>query len=153
LTNTGAVETFLKQDPERRESMSQETISLLPVEHVEIQIIMDNSIDLTLSSTDVARRIPLERDTFERPEPVAEHGFSALLRVKRGNTSGTVLYDTGLNPRNLLYNVDALEIKLADLQSVILSHGHADHAMGLTGLAQRLGSRHLPLLLHPDAYL
>jgi hypothetical protein len=31
--------------------MSQETISLLPVEHVEIQILMDNSIDLTLSST------------------------------------------------------------------------------------------------------
>lgn len=133
--------------------MSQETISLLPVEHVEILIIMDNSIDLTLSSTDVARRIPLEWGTFERPEPVAEHGFSALIRVKRGNTSGTILYDTGLNPRHLLYNMDALEIKLADIQSVILSHGHADHAMGLAGLAQRLGSRHLPLLLHPDAYL
>jgi 7,8-dihydropterin-6-yl-methyl-4-(beta-D-ribofuranosyl)aminobenzene 5'-phosphate synthase len=133
--------------------MSQATISLLPVEHVEITIIMDCCIDLTLSSTEVAKRIPLERHTFERPQPVAEHGFSALIRVKRGDSSGTVLYDTGLNPRNLLYNVDALEIKLTDIQSVILSHGHADHAMGLAGLAQRMGSRHLPLLLHPGAYL
>ena len=133
--------------------MSQGTISLLPVEHVEILLVMDLSIDLTMSSTDVAKRIPLEGHMFERPQPVAEHGFSALIRVKRGNTSGTVLYATGLNPRNLLYNVDALEIKLADIQSVILSHGHPDHAMGLAGLVQRLGSRHLPLLLHPDAYL
>ncbi len=133
--------------------MSQETISLLPVEHVEIMIIMDNSIDLLLTSTDVVKRIPLERHMFERPQPVAEHGFSALIRVKRGNTSGTVLFDTGLNPRNLLYNMDALEIELAEIQSVILSHGHPDHAMGLLGLAQRVGSQHLPLVLHPDAYL
>jgi 7,8-dihydropterin-6-yl-methyl-4-(beta-D-ribofuranosyl)aminobenzene 5'-phosphate synthase len=133
--------------------MLQETISLLPVDQVKITIIMDNSIDLAMSSTEVARRIPLERHMFDRPQPVAEHGFSALIQVKRGNTSGVVLYDTGLNPRNFLYNVDALEIKLADIQAIILSHGHADHAMGLPGFIQRVGSRSLPLVLHPDAYL
>ena len=133
--------------------MPQAPISLLPVDHVEITIIMDNSVDLLMTSTDVARRIRLGPHPFEHPQPVAEHGFSALIQVKRGNASGTVLFDTGLNPRNLLYNVDALEIKLTDIQSVILSHGHPDHAMGLLGLTQRLGNRHLPLLLHPDAYL
>ena len=133
--------------------MSQETISLLPVDHVEIMIIMDNSIDELMTSTDVAKRIRLGPHPFDRPHPVAQHGFSVLIRVKRGDTSGTVLFDTGLNPRNFLYNVDALEIKLSDIQSVILSHGHPDHAMGLPGLTQRLGSRNLPLLLHPDAYL
>lgn len=49
--------------------------------------------------------------------------------------------------------MDALEVQAQDLQASILSHGHADHAMGLLRLIQRLGSRRLPLVLHPDAYL
>jgi len=64
--------------------MSQETISLLPVDHVEIMIIMDNSIDELMTSTDVAKRIRLGPHPFDRPHPVAQHGFSVLIRVKRG---------------------------------------------------------------------
>ncbi len=133
--------------------MLQEIISLLPVDQVKITIILDNSIDLLMTSTEVAKRIRLGSNPFERPQPVAEHGFSVLISVKRGDKSGTVLFDTGLNPRNFLYNVDALEINVADIQTIILSHGHADHAMGLQGFIQRVGSRSLPLVLHPDAYL
>lgn len=133
--------------------MLQETISLLPVDQVKITIILDNSIDLLMTSTEVAKRIRLGAHPFERPQPVAEHGFSVLISVKRGEQSGTVLFDTGLNPRNFLYNVDALEIDVAEIQTIILSHGHADHAMGLPGFIQRVGSRSLPLVLHPDAYL
>ena len=133
--------------------MLQETISLQPVDHVKITTILDNSIDLLMTNTEVAQRIRLVSNAFERPQPIAEHGFSVLISVERGEKSGTVLFDTGLNPRNFLYNVDALEISLADIQTIILSHGHADHAMGLSGVVQRLGSRNVPLLLHPDAYL
>lgn len=49
--------------------------------------------------------------------------------------------------------MDAREIAARDVQAIILSHGHADHAMGLPGLIDRLGTRGLPLVLHPDAYL
>jgi 7,8-dihydropterin-6-yl-methyl-4-(beta-D-ribofuranosyl)aminobenzene 5'-phosphate synthase len=49
--------------------------------------------------------------------------------------------------------MDAMEIPAQDIQAIILSHGHADHVMGLPGLIDRLGTRHLPLVLHPDAYL
>lgn len=52
-----------------------------------------------------------------------------------------------------MYNIDALDINLADVQAIILSHGHPDHAMGLPGVVERLGTRNLPLVLHPDAYL
>ena len=133
--------------------MLQETVSLQPVDQVKITIILDNSIDLLMTNTEVARRIQLGPNPFERPQPVAEHGFSVLISVKRGEKSGTVLFDTGLSPRNFLYNVDALEIPLTDIQTIILSHGHADHAMGLSGVIQRVGSRNVPVLLHPDAYL
>lgn len=40
-----------------------------------------------------------------------------------------------------------------ELQSIVLSHGHADHAQGLMGMAERLGDQKIPLLLHPDAFL
>lgn len=133
--------------------MSQEAISLLPVDQVKITIILDNSIDVLMTSNEVAKRISLGAHPFDRPLPVAEHGFSALITTQRGDKSDTVLFDTGLSARSFLYNLDALEINATDIQAIVLSHGHADHAMGLPGFIQRVGSRNLPLVLHPDAYL
>jgi 7,8-dihydropterin-6-yl-methyl-4-(beta-D-ribofuranosyl)aminobenzene 5'-phosphate synthase len=128
-------------------------ISLPEVDEVNVTTVMDNSFDLLLTSTEVAKRVRLGPNMFERPQPVAQHGFSVLVTVKRGEREGTVLFDTGLDPRQTLYNIDVLELDLHDVQAIVLSHGHADHAMGLPGIMERLGSRNMPLLLHPDAYL
>ncbi|GAC1390143.1 MAG: MBL fold metallo-hydrolase [Ktedonobacteraceae bacterium] len=133
--------------------MSQATISLLEVDNVKITTIMDNSFDMLMTSTGVAQRVKLGPNPFERQLPIAEHGFSVLITARSGEKRGTILFDTGLNPRNILYNIDALEVDAADIQAIVLSHGHADHAMGLPGFVQRLGSRNMPLILHPDAYL
>jgi 7,8-dihydropterin-6-yl-methyl-4-(beta-D-ribofuranosyl)aminobenzene 5'-phosphate synthase len=81
----------------------------------------------------VAQRVKLGPQPFERNQPIGEHGFSVLINVKSGEKSGIVLFDTGLNPQNFLYNLDALEINVLDIQAILLSHGHADHAMGLAG--------------------
>lgn len=128
-------------------------IQPLPVDQASITIIMDNSIDLLLASTEVAKRFPLGPNPFERPQPMAEHGFSVLIRTKLGDKEGNVLFDAGLSRRGILYNLDALEIDLSDVQAIVLSHGHADHAFGLPGVVERLGTRNMPLILHPDAYL
>ncbi len=40
-----------------------------------------------------------------------------------------------------------------EVQAIILSHAPADHAMGLPGVVDRLGTHNMPLVLHPDAYL
>lgn len=42
---------------------------------------------------------------------------------------------------------------MKSIQAIVISHGHGDHCMGLPGVFQRLGSRNVPLVLHPDAYL
>lgn len=133
--------------------MPQQTLSLQPVDQVRITIILDNSVDLLMTSTEVAKRVQLGANPFERPQPVAEHGFSALISVQRGDKNGIVLFDAGLSAKSFIHNLDALEINATDVQAVILSHGHADHAMGLPGFIQRVGSRNVPLILHPDAYL
>lgn len=129
------------------------TITLPEVDSVQVTLVMDNSIDLLLSSSEVAQRYRLGPNPFEHPLPFAEHGFSAFIRVQRGDRSGAVLFDTGVSRKGLLSNLDALEVDTKDIQAVVLSHGHADHAMGLPALVDRLGTRNLPLVLHPDAFL
>jgi 7,8-dihydropterin-6-yl-methyl-4-(beta-D-ribofuranosyl)aminobenzene 5'-phosphate synthase len=133
--------------------MAQSVVPLQDADAVRITIVTDNSIDVLLDSSEVAKRLPLTPDVFVRPLPIAEHGFSVLIEVLRGERRGRVLFDTGVSRRGLLYNLDALEIDLGDVAAVVLSHGHPDHAMGLPGLIERLGRRGLPLILHPEAYL
>lgn len=133
--------------------MPQSAITLPEVDSVKVTLVMDNSIDLLLSSSDAAQRYRLGPNPFEHPLPFAEHGFSALISVQQGGKSGTVLFDTGVSRKGILHNLDALEVDTGDIRAIILSHGHADHAMGLPGLVDRLGARNLPLVLHPDAFL
>ncbi len=137
----------------KEESMSRKAIVLPEVDEAKVKIIVDNSFDLLMTGTETARRHPVRPDSFASRLPIAEHGFSALIQVKWGEKSGTVLFDTALTPEILLNNIDALGIDLKTIQAVVLSHGHADHSMGLPGLVGRLGKRSLPLVLHPDAYL
>jgi 7,8-dihydropterin-6-yl-methyl-4-(beta-D-ribofuranosyl)aminobenzene 5'-phosphate synthase len=133
--------------------MAQATVPLQEADAIQITIVSDNSIDLLLDGSEVAKRFPLTPDAFQRPLPIAEHGFSVLIEVQCGERRGRVLFDTGVSRRGFLYNLDALEIDLGDVAAVVLSHGHPDHAMGLPGLVERLGRRGLPLILHPEAYL
>jgi 7,8-dihydropterin-6-yl-methyl-4-(beta-D-ribofuranosyl)aminobenzene 5'-phosphate synthase len=128
-------------------------VPLLEVDEVQVSIVMDNTIDILMAGSQVARRFRLKPNGFDEPLPIAEHGFSTLLTVKRGDTTAQVMFDTGLSPEGMLHNMDAMEIDAGDLRAIVLSHGHADHAMGIEGLLNRLGSRNLPLVLHPDAYL
>jgi 7,8-dihydropterin-6-yl-methyl-4-(beta-D-ribofuranosyl)aminobenzene 5'-phosphate synthase len=80
---------------------------------------------------------------------MAEHGFSALITVRRGSTTTSVLFDAGLSPDAMVNNADRLGIDLYAVQAVVLSHGHNDHAGGLAGLAGRRTARSLPMVVHP----
>jgi len=129
------------------------TMPLKEVDTVEILTVLDNTIDMLLPDTEKAKRLPRVADAMTRESLIAEHGFSALVKVTSGNTSDSLLFDAGLSKRGLMHNMDVLEIKPKELHSIVLSHGHADHTRGLMGMVERLGARKLPLLLHPDAFL
>jgi 7,8-dihydropterin-6-yl-methyl-4-(beta-D-ribofuranosyl)aminobenzene 5'-phosphate synthase len=64
---------------------------------------------------------------------LAEHGFSALVTVRRGDRSHTLLFDTGVSPDGMATNIERLSIEVADIEAVVLSHGHFDHAGGFAG--------------------
>lgn len=133
--------------------MAAPTISLPGVDHAQITILMDNSVDLLMANTEIARRYPMGTDPYDHPLPMAEHGFSVLIDVQQGDKRGRVLFDTGASRKGILHNFDVLQVRASDIQAIVLSHGHSDHAMGLPGLIDRLGTRGLPLVLHPDAFL
>ncbi len=128
-------------------------LKLPAVDGVEITTIMDNSLDLLLSSTPIAQRFPLQDDAFTRDQLRAEHGASFLVTVIDQGKRSTILFDTGVTPDGALHNIAVLGIDLSTVQAIVLSHGHIDHTRGLDGILDKLGSHRMPILLHPDAFL
>jgi len=127
-------------------------IALRPVDSVDVTLLVDNSIDLLLPSDERAHRPPLAREWFEKSQLRAEHGFSALVTLRRQGSDTSLLYDAGLTPDTLSHNLDVVEISLDQLHAIVLSHGHGDHHGGLEGLIRRVGRKRMPLVLHPDAW-
>ncbi len=136
-------------------------IALEPVDEVEIVTLVDNVYDALLTDGERTRRAGAGKGAVTAPQfaegrtfagMVAEHGFSALVTVRRGDRSTTLLFDTGLSPDAMVTNADRLGLDLGGIHSVVLSHGHFDHAGGLAGLAGRRGVRSLPMVVHPLAW-
>jgi 7,8-dihydropterin-6-yl-methyl-4-(beta-D-ribofuranosyl)aminobenzene 5'-phosphate synthase len=75
----------------------------------------------------------------------AEHGLS--FHVRNESTQG--LFDTGQSDQ-LASNAYQLGIPLAELDWVVLSHGHYDHTGGLACALQQ--HRGLAVYAHPDAF-
>jgi len=129
-----------------------EPVVLKPVDVLDVTILVDNSIDELMPSTEVAHRTVLPWDYFDHQHLIAEHGYSLLLNLFQDGHEHSLLYDAGLSRDTAIHNLDVLGIRANDLRAVVLSHGHADHHGGLEGIYNRVGRSRLPLVLHPDAF-
>ena len=127
-------------------------VDLEPVDAVEVTIVMDLYLDMLIAGQEGVRRFPLAYDALDRAALVAEHGFSAFIRVTRNGTTQSILYDAGLSPTAVRNNLDVMDLNVTDMRAIVLSHGHTDHHGGLEGLFQRYGPLRMPLVLHPDAF-
>ena len=129
-------------------------IDLLPVDRVEIMTLMDNYSDILLPSTEVVKRHPLA-DSQGRPreQPLAGHGFSLLIESypERDGEKHTVLLDAGFPVPGIEYNWRILNVDLAGIEAVVLSHGHVDHFAAL-GLFLTTRGLPVPLIVHPEAF-
>jgi 7,8-dihydropterin-6-yl-methyl-4-(beta-D-ribofuranosyl)aminobenzene 5'-phosphate synthase len=154
----GSAHDLLAAAPREAPGVAVDPIALEPIDEVVITTLVDNTYDALLTGDDRTTRSPFSVGTARAPQfqggsttvgLMAEHGFSALVSVRRGTTTTTLLFDTGLSPNAMITNADRLGIALSDVQGVVLSHGHFDHAGGLSGLAGKRGVRSLPMIAHP----
>ena len=141
-----------------------EVLGLEPVDELSVLTVCDNAIDLLLPDEGPATRMPvawmlrqapmLQAPTLAEGEvpdaPLAQHGFSALVEVRKGQRVSRVLFDTGVTPTGCADNLRRLGRAPADIEVIVCSHGHYDHATGLSGLIGRLGRANLPVLIHPE---
>jgi 7,8-dihydropterin-6-yl-methyl-4-(beta-D-ribofuranosyl)aminobenzene 5'-phosphate synthase len=127
-------------------------VTLIPVDALDVTILVDNFIDILLPSTEVARRVPFIWNWSEREQLIAEHGYSTVITIHHDGRSESILYDAGLGRDSALHNMDVLDVRATELRALVLSHGHADHHGGLEGMFRRIGRRNLPLVLHPDVW-
>jgi 7,8-dihydropterin-6-yl-methyl-4-(beta-D-ribofuranosyl)aminobenzene 5'-phosphate synthase len=144
--------------PRAATRLAVDPIALEPVDEVVNTTLVDNVYDALLAGDERVTRAPFGAGTARAPlfesgtttvGLMAEHGFSALVSVRRGRTTTTLLFDAGLSPDAMVINADRLGLDLSGIQAVVLSHGHFDHAGGLAGLAGRRGTRSLPMVVHP----
>lgn len=68
---------------------------------------------------------------------LGEHGFSVLIEPFNGSP---LLFDTGQGS-TLLHNAAVMKKNLCAVSSVVISHGHYDHAGGLLPLLQECGPK------------
>jgi 7,8-dihydropterin-6-yl-methyl-4-(beta-D-ribofuranosyl)aminobenzene 5'-phosphate synthase len=139
-----------------------ETIALEPVDALTVTTLVDNVADLLLTDEGPAKRYPLARavdpsvpaqflDGGRTGDPLrAEHGFSALVTIQKGDRATRVLFDAGLTPDGLVENMRRLELSPKDIDIIVLSHGHWDHTTGMDGFVKQLGRASVPVLIHPD---
>jgi 7,8-dihydropterin-6-yl-methyl-4-(beta-D-ribofuranosyl)aminobenzene 5'-phosphate synthase len=145
--------------PRAIEGEAVDPISLEPVDEVVVTTLVDNSYDGLMTDMGPARRAGMGRTPrvpaaqFEQGETVpglvAEHGFAALVTTRRGDRTHTLLFDTGVSPNGLADNMERLGLDSGDIEAVVLSHGHFDHAGGFPGLARLRRRQGLPITVHP----
>lgn len=127
--------------------------SLREVEQVEILSLSDNYSDLvSMDSNQIITRALPVKDLQVRGSVLAEHGFSALVKTVAEDGSHELLFDFGLSPVAVPYNMEQLGVDLSRVEAAVLSHGHMDHFGALIPLVSSLPSRPLPLYVHPSAF-
>lgn len=67
---------------------------------------------------------------------MAEFGLSLAARSWRGGERRTVLVDCGYTPQVWRNNAELLGIDPAEIDAIVISHGHLDHFGGLTALLE-----------------
>src|SRR4051812_38977686 len=137
-----------------------ERIALEPVDALTITTLIDNVTDWLLADEGPAKRPSMTKsprmparftvagDTDDALR--AEHGFSALVTVTKGDRATRVLFDAGRTPNGLIENMRRLEISPREIDIIVLSHGHWDHVTGMDGLTKALGRPTMPVLIHPE---
>ncbi|MCW4011097.1 MAG: MBL fold metallo-hydrolase [Candidatus Bathyarchaeota archaeon] len=135
--------------------------TLREVDGAEIISIVDNTVDF-LSATTHKQVKPFGRWARERHGqewmhthkqfPLAEHGFSMLIRTLSDNKPESILFDAGGSPETAVENARRVGLDLKEVECIVLSHGHYDHFGGLISVVKEIGRSGIPIIVHDDMF-
>jgi 7,8-dihydropterin-6-yl-methyl-4-(beta-D-ribofuranosyl)aminobenzene 5'-phosphate synthase len=141
--------------------MNSKHVSLREVDGVETISLVDNSVDFASSigreDVEQVREWVTKRHGKEWAKkhfqlPVAEHGFSMLVRIFVDDKIHSVLFDTGVSREGAVNNAKRMGLDLTRVEAIALSHGHYDHFGGLTEVVKAIGRENLPIIVHRDMF-
>lgn len=131
----------------------RKAIRIIEADKVEILTLQDNYIEITaLDGNEVVSRAVALKEGQIRNSILAEHGFSALVRITAQGRTRSILFDFGFSEEGAAYNARALGADLGDVEAIALSHGHSDHLGGFDRLIQMIGKKDIELIVHPDVF-
>lgn len=137
--------------------------SLAAVDSVEVDVLMDNVTDsLSTVPKEVTNEIALLlengslRIAAGEYRCCAEHGLSLAITARVGNDSQTLIFDGGPEAYGIRRNGALLKTPFGRAGAVVLSHGHWDHAGGLTQavqlIAEQSGGRRVECHVNPGMF-
>jgi 7,8-dihydropterin-6-yl-methyl-4-(beta-D-ribofuranosyl)aminobenzene 5'-phosphate synthase len=93
------------------------SITINEVDKVEILTLQDNYIDLLSqdNSQVVLRAMPM-KDMEIKNSILAEHGFSSVVTITKGDETRSVLFDFGFSSHGAAFNSDALGVDLGGVE-------------------------------------
>jgi 7,8-dihydropterin-6-yl-methyl-4-(beta-D-ribofuranosyl)aminobenzene 5'-phosphate synthase len=107
------------------------------VDHLVIREITDNSHDIFLSGSKLPG-LTVGRTGFPAAAQgktlESEWGLALHIESRKGAEARRYLLDFGYTPDVYANNIELMKINLADVDALIISHGHYDHIGGLMGL-------------------
>ena len=131
------------------------------VDGLEVLSLVDNSVDFlsTIERKEVQsfrqwtkKRHGEEWTRTHSKLPLAEHGFSMLIRILQGGKSTSILFDTGSSSEGVIENAERIGIDLNEVECIVLSHGHYDHTGGLLSTLKAINKVNLPIIVHKDMF-
>jgi len=137
---------------EKTDKILNQTLKLREVEGAEIISLMDNSVDFhsKVEREEVQNFREWTKKYFRLP--IAEHGFSMLIRVFVGEETHRVLFDTGISSNGVMTNAKIMGLNLSEIECIVLSHGHYDHFGGLPATVKAVNKENLHIIVHDDMF-
>jgi 7,8-dihydropterin-6-yl-methyl-4-(beta-D-ribofuranosyl)aminobenzene 5'-phosphate synthase len=135
---------------------------IVEADRVEVLVLVDNVTDaLSTNPPDVEAEWPrLWRTGMTRLAGrclcCAAHGLSCAITAWRDGVRRTLLFDTGPDADVFERNVDRLAFGMGEVDAMVLSHGHWDHAGAMPRALELIGraapGRRTPVHLHPGVH-